>query len=125
MSQHTTPSKLVQSIPTLGATSTPPRQNISSEGEEEEEEERKGKIVLDRVYEHITLPQIVFDIIDTPEFQRLRGLKQLGFTSWLYPGATHTRFEHSVGVAHLANTMVKKLARRQESLRITEADVPV
>ena len=83
------------------------------------------KIILDRVHEHVALPRIALDIMDTPEFQRLRGLKQLGFTSWLYPAATHTRFEHSIGVAHLANTMVKRIARRQPELGVTEADVQV
>jgi hypothetical protein len=68
-------------------------------------------------------PMIVFDIIDTPEFQRLRNLMQLGSTTYLYPGATHTRFEHSIGVAHLAGLMLKKIARRQMELQVTEADI--
>ena len=87
------------------------------------DESRQGKMILDRVYEHVMLPMIVFDIIDTPEFQRLRNLKQLGSTSFLYPGATHTRFEHSIGVAHLAGLMLKKIARRQPELEVTEADI--
>lgn len=84
---------------------------------------REGKMILDRVYEHVMLPMVVFDIIDTPEFQRLRNLMQLGSTSYLYPGATHTRFEHSIGVAHLAGLMLKKIARRQPELQVTEADI--
>lgn len=86
-------------------------------------EPRQGKLILDRVHEHLMLPMIVFDIIDTPEFQRLRGLKQLGTTCFLYPGATHTRFEHSIGVAHLAGLMAKKIARRQPELNITDEDI--
>lgn len=86
-------------------------------------EPRQGKLILDRVHEHLMLPLFVFDIIDTPEFQRLRSLKQLGMTSYLYPGATHTRFEHSIGVAHLAGLMVKKIARRQPELHITDEDI--
>lgn len=86
-------------------------------------EPRQGKLILDRVHEHLMLPMFVFDIIDTPEFQRLRTLKQLGMTSYLYPGATHTRFEHSIGVAHLAGLMVKKIARRQPELGITDEDI--
>lgn len=86
-------------------------------------EPRQGKLILDRVHEHLMLPMLVFDIIDTPEFQRLRGLKQLGTTSYLYPGATHTRFEHCIGVAHLAGLMAKKIARRQPELNITDEDI--
>ncbi|CUG87238.1 Hypothetical protein, putative [Bodo saltans] len=86
-------------------------------------EPRQGKLILDRVHEHLMLPLFVYDIIDTPEFQRLRSLKQLGMTSYLYPGATHTRFEHSIGVAHLAGLMVKKIARRQPELLITDEDI--
>lgn len=86
-------------------------------------EPRSGKLILDRVHEHLMLPMIAFDIMDTPEFQRLRSLKQLGMTSYLYPGATHTRFEHSIGVAHLAGLMAKKIARRQPELNITDEDI--
>lgn len=84
---------------------------------------QRGKLILDRVHDHIMLPPLLFDIIDTMEFQRLRSLKQLGTTVYLYPGATHTRFEHSIGVAHLAGLMIKKIARRQPELFVTEADV--
>ena len=72
--------------------------------------------ILDRVYEHISLPPVVTAAIDTPEFQRLRGLKQLGASSFLYPGAIHTRFEHSIGVAHLARQFLNVIATKQPEL---------
>jgi HD superfamily phosphohydrolase len=82
-----------------------------------------GKMILDRIHEHITLPALVCDVMDTPEFQRLRTLKQLGMVVYLYPGATHTRFEHSLGVAHLAGLLTTTLQARQPELGITEKDV--
>src|SRR5687768_13726650 len=48
--------------------------------------------------ERVPLPSAVRELIDHPAFQRLRGVRQLGFVDRLYPSATHTRFEHSLGV---------------------------
>ncbi|MCX7805249.1 MAG: HD domain-containing protein [Planctomycetota bacterium] len=52
------------------------------------------------------------DIINTPEFQRLRRIRQLGLTDYIYPGATHTRFEHSLGAMHVASRMYESIAAR-------------
>jgi HD superfamily phosphohydrolase len=83
----------------------------------------RSTTVLDRVYEHVTLPRVVARAADTPWFQRLRGLKQLGVSSFLYPGAVHTRFEHSIGVAHLARTFAETVQRQQPDMGVTVDDV--
>jgi len=82
-----------------------------------------SKIFNDHVHANIKLEGLCLRIIDTPEFQRLHGLKQNGTTDFVFRGATHTRFEHSLGVAHLAERFVKTLQRNQSNLGITDNDV--
>jgi HD superfamily phosphohydrolase len=55
----------------------------------------------DSLYDVIPLDRLLLDLIGTPEFVRLQGVKQLGFVHRVWPGATHTRFEHSLGVCYL------------------------
>ena len=58
----------------------------------------KRKIINDPVYGFISIPgDFVFDLIEHPWFQRLRNIKQLGLTSFVYPGANHSRFQHGSG----------------------------
>lgn len=62
----------------------------------------KRKIINDPVYGFISIPgEFIFDLIEHPYFQRLRNIKQLGLTSFVYPGANHTRFQHCIGAMHL------------------------
>jgi HD superfamily phosphohydrolase len=60
------------------------------------------KTIKDSVHDHITVDGVARDLLDTPAVQRLRRIKQLGTVSLVYPSANHTRFEHSLGVYHLA-----------------------
>jgi HD superfamily phosphohydrolase len=53
------------------------------------------------VHGFIGLTELERDIVNHDVFQRLRRIKQLGWTDYIYPGASHTRFEHSLGVMHL------------------------
>ena len=53
--------------------------------------------------------QLMWSLINACEFQRLRRIKQLGFSELVYPGATHTRFSHSVGVFHTSRQLVDLL----------------
>ena len=61
--------------------------------------------------------------MDTPHLQRLRGLKQLGISEMTYISTTHCRFEHSLGVAHLAQLVLLEIAKKQPRLNITEKDI--
>ncbi|XP_062106836.1 uncharacterized protein LOC133818136 [Humulus lupulus] len=74
---------------------------------------RLGKHVHDNVHGNIYLDPLILKFIDTEHFQRLRDLKQLGMTHMVYPGAMHSRFEHSLGVYWLAGESVQKLKNYQ------------
>ncbi|XP_027861957.1 deoxynucleoside triphosphate triphosphohydrolase SAMHD1-like [Xiphophorus couchianus] len=81
------------------------------------------KVFNDPIHGTIELDPILVKIIDTPQFQRLRNLKQLGGTYYVYPGASHNRFEHSIGVAHLAGELLQTLKGKQPGLGIDERDI--
>lgn len=67
------------------------------------------KTIKDPIYGFVEVPIKCQLFIDTPEFQRLRRIKQLGNVHQVFPSATHTRFEHSIGVMHLAGKVVDHL----------------
>ncbi|XP_023347596.1 deoxynucleoside triphosphate triphosphohydrolase SAMHD1 [Eurytemora carolleeae] len=76
----------------------------------------KNMFINDGIHGHIKIPGICRAVIDTPQFDRLRGIKQLGTAFYVYPSAKHTRWEHSVGVMHLAGEFIDAL-RHPDSLR--------
>ncbi len=79
----------------------------------------KRKIINDPVYGLVNVPyDLVFDIIETPTFQRLRRINQLGMTNLVYPGALHTRFHHAIGAMHLMQMAVENL--RFKGVEISE-----
>nr|XP_033770405.1 deoxynucleoside triphosphate triphosphohydrolase SAMHD1 [Geotrypetes seraphini] len=81
------------------------------------------KVFNDPIHGHIELHPLLIKIIDTPEFQRLRYIKQLGGTYFVFPGASHNRFEHSIGVGHLAGCLLRTLLERQPELQISQRDI--
>lgn len=91
--------------------------------EDEIQHEEETKVINDVVHGHIELPTLIMKFIDTPQFQRLRFIKQLGATDLVYPGAVHTRFAHCIGTCHLAGKLIKHLQRKQSELNITTRDV--
>lgn len=80
-------------------------------GPKRDGESMKRKLVRDAVHGDIELDALEVELMDTLEFQRLRGIKQLGTACLVYPSATHTRFEHSLGTAWMARVMVDALRR--------------
>ncbi|KAI8393865.1 HD phosphohydrolase domain-containing protein [Radiomyces spectabilis] len=81
------------------------------------------KVINDPIHGHIKLDNYTVDMIDTVQFQRLRDLKQLGSAYFVFPGASHNRFEHSIGVSHLAGTLIERFQQDQPELNITEDEV--
>ena len=81
----------------------------------------KKKIINDPVYGFIKISfEILFDLIEHPYFQRLRRIKQLGLTNYVYPGATHTRLQHALGSMHLMQMAIQVL--RSKGNDITEQE---
>lgn len=68
-------------------------------------QDRISDRIRDQVHGFIHITEEEREIISWPVFQRLRHIKQLAFTYYVYPGATHTRFEHTLGVMELATRM--------------------
>ncbi|HEX2077735.1 MAG TPA: HD domain-containing protein [Longimicrobium sp.] len=83
---------------------------------------REFEVVRDPLWNTIRLDPAAVRIIDTPEFQRLRLIRQLGLAYLVYPGATHTRFDHALGVYHLARWAMGLLADRGELAEIDPVD---
>ncbi|XP_065817346.1 uncharacterized protein [Labrus bergylta] len=81
------------------------------------------KMFNDPIHGSMELHPLLIKIIDTPQFQRLRFIKQLGGVYFVYPGASHNRFEHSIGVGYLAGKLAEALRSRQPELNITDRDV--
>src|SRR3984957_374872 len=69
------------------------------------------KNIFDSIHGFISLTQTEDRLISSPYFQRLRWKKQLGWSHYIYPGATHTRFAHALGVMSVMDKIVKSIGR--------------
>ncbi len=85
--------------------------NIKTEATTSMEEKN---IIRDPVHGFITFDDWEKEIIHHPAFQRLRNIRQLSLASMVYPGAMHTRFEHSIGVMHVATQMFDNIVKRNK-----------
>jgi hypothetical protein len=79
------------------------------------------KTIKDPVHGHVRVSDAILPLLDAPHVQRLRYIRQLGFSHLVYPGANHSRFEHSVGTMHLAGAMARELEFDADDCLLTEA----
>lgn len=83
----------------------------------------KKKIINDPVFGFITIPNnFLYNLIQHPILQRLNRIKQLGLTSFVYPGAQHTRLHHSIGAMHLMDEAIKSLITKGNKITEDEAN---
>jgi HD superfamily phosphohydrolase len=76
--------------------------------------------IYDNIHGYIDLDPIASAIVNTDIFQRLRNIHQTGVLYLVFPTATHTRFEHSIGTYHLAKQMITMIATKQPELKVTD-----
>ena len=82
-----------------------------------------AKIINDPVFGFIKIPQgLLYDIVRHPLFQRLNRINQLGLASVVYPGARHTRFQHSLGAFHLMSEAILSLQQKGQFIFDSEAE---
>ena len=74
---------------------------------------QKKSVIRDPVHGDVHLTQEELSLLDTPEMQRMRGVRQLGTAYLVYPGANHTRFEHMIGSCHMASRMIEAIERNR------------
>jgi HD superfamily phosphohydrolase len=84
---------------------------------------KKRKIINDPVFGFINIPDgLPYEIIQHPYFQRLNRIKQLGLSSYVYPGAQHTRLQHSIGAMHLMGEAISQLRIAGHEITVTEEE---
>ncbi|SVD10845.1 uncharacterized protein METZ01_LOCUS363699, partial [marine metagenome] len=84
-----------------------------------------GKAIRDPIWGYVHIPAPLLALVDTEDFQRLRNISQLGFVHLVYPGARHSRFEHSLGVYHLAKQFLQRLLESDPPLELADEDIRV
>ena len=82
-----------------------------------------GVLVRDPLWNTIRLDPVSVRIVDSSPFQRLRHIKQLGHAHLVYPGATHTRFDHALGVFHLARQALGLMEEQGSTAGIDPVDL--
>ena len=81
------------------------------------------KLIYDPIHGYMSFKGDIISILDNPIFKRLQDIRQLGACYYVFPGASHNRFEHSLGVAFLAEKMIGVIANNQPELHITKREI--
>jgi len=82
--------------------------------------------VNDPIYGFINISSdIIFDLVEHPYFQRLRRIKQLGLTNFVYPGANHTRFQHGLGSLHLMEIAINDIRSKGHEITPEESEAVI
>jgi hypothetical protein len=86
----------------------------------------KRKIINDPVYGFISIPSdLVYDLLEHRYFQRLRRIRQLGLTFYVYPAANHTRFQHALGATHLMSSALDVISAKGYDMTTEEREAAV
>ena len=83
------------------------------------------EIIRDPLWDNVRVDDVTLALVDTPAFQRLRYVRQLGLAYLVYPGATHTRFEHALGAYHLARNTLALLGEQGALARVADDEPAV
>ena len=84
---------------------------------------KKTKIFNDPIYGLVEIPNgLIFQLLEHPFFQRLRRIKQLGLTDYVYPGAIHTRFHHAIGALHITGKAIEVLRSKGHEISSEEKE---
>ena len=82
-----------------------------------------SKLIYDSIHGYMEMSELCLSIIDNPVFKRLKNIKQTGTCYEVWPGASHNRFEHSLGVGHLSEKMLKSIKFKQPELKINDRSI--
>mgnify|MGYP001296794961 CR=1 FL=1 len=83
----------------------------------------KNKKIYDSIHKYMEFEPLLLQIIDTIEFQRMRNIKQLGVCYYVFSGASHNRYEHSLGVAHLSGLLLSNIKKKQPEINIQDRQI--
>ena len=82
---------------------------------------REYKIIYDPVHGTVKMETVLLDLLSTPELNRLNRIKQLGLTYLVFPGAHHTRFEHSLGTSHVAGMLGREMELKDSEIALVQS----